>query len=563
MRSSELTSGNGNPFAVLDAASVQSIQSERTPWQTSLLRLLEAAHSHDLNGVLMYRALPHLEDFHRATNKWRIVDGSNRSSKTFSCMAEAARAWQGMDPYDKYVRTCGNALVVAKELDDVQRLWRTLTESSFSMIRDEITRLWRAVRPDPGNPLRLDPYDEAYKEKWREAPPLLPLKNATVAWENVAKGIPRYVTIKSTGWKILFRSSNGKPPQGDHYHFVHIDEQLENPDFYQEANRGLVAISESPKHWPKGVWSATSQTANLQLYELREAADSGKSFVAAFHTTIDQNPFIPDEEKRSFYESLDEGERDVRYFGKYAIAIRHIYRMYDPMGVHGYDPMPIPRDWSRWLFLDPGRDHCATILVAVDPEEKHAWVYDAFDLRQSSARQWARQIADREDGVKFEGMVIDSHAGNQTPMSFDEKVSEQYWKELQAVNVSPKQMGPHFGFFPGTADREAREEALVRWLEPRVEGEPFAGLPVLKVCKGVCPELDRQIKRASTDPEKPNRRMRHKRITDDLLDCLEYAAAFRPRYYTPTASDTDTANDDWVYQRLQKKKQLARAKHLS
>ena len=115
-----------------------------------------------------------------------------------------------------------------------------------------------------------------------------------------------------------------------------------------------MAISESPKHWPKGVWSATSQTANLQLYELREAADSGKSFVAAFHTTIDQNPFIPDEEKRSFYESLDEGERDVRYFGKYAIAIRHIYRMYDPMGVHGYDPMPIPRDWSRWLFLDPG-----------------------------------------------------------------------------------------------------------------------------------------------------------------------------------------------------------------
>jgi hypothetical protein len=199
------------------------------------------------------------------------------------------------------------------------------------------------------------------------------------------------------------------------------------------------------------------------MYELREAADSGKSFVAAFHTTIDQNPFIPTRRSgRSTNRSTWASGR--AYIGKYAIASGTSTDV-RPMGVHGLRPMPIPRDWSRWLFLDPGRDHCATILVAVDPEEKHAWVYDAFDLRQSSARQWARQIADREDGVKFEGMVIDSHAGNQTPMSFDEKVSEQYWKELQAVNVSPKQMGPHFGFFPGTADREAREEALVRWLE--------------------------------------------------------------------------------------------------
>ena len=122
-------------------------------------------------------------------------------------------------------------------------------------------------------------------------------------------------------------------------------------------------------------------------------------------------------------------------------------------------------------------------------------------------------------------------------------------------------MGPHFGFFPAQPTaRPAR--ALVRWLGRR-RGRAVRRTARAQGLQGVCPELDRQIKRASTDPEKPNRRMRHKRITDDLLDCLEYAAAYRPRYYTPTPSDTDNANDDWVYKRLQKKKQLARARHLS
>ena len=145
MRSSELTSGNGNPFAVLDAASVQPLQSERTPWQTSL-RLLEAAHSHDLQGVLMYRALPHLEDFTAP----RISGGSWTAATVARRPSPAWRrqpAWRGMDPYDKYVRTYGNALVVAKELDDV-RLWRTLTESSFKMIRDEFSAVaGGAARP--------------------------------------------------------------------------------------------------------------------------------------------------------------------------------------------------------------------------------------------------------------------------------------------------------------------------------------------------------------------------------------------------------------------------------
>jgi len=528
--------------------------------QAALLRILEAAHKHDLQGVVMYQPLPHLAEFHAVSCKWRLVDGGNRSSKTQSCAAETARCLLGMDPYDKYLHKCGNALVVGMELDDVARMWRTLVEPSFKMIRDEITHRWRAVRPDPNDPKHLDPYDEAYREKWKDAPPLLPESKCTVAWENVAKRIPRLVTVNTTGWKVLWRSSNGKPPQGDHYQFVHFDEQLENPQFYNEATRGMVAISEPPQYWPKGIWSATSQTANIQLYELREAADKGATHVRAFHTTIENNPYIPDQEKIEFFNSLDEDERDVRYHGIYAAATRRIYGLYDPQGMHGYDQHELPQNCSRWLFLDPGRDHCATLLVAVDPDERHAWVYDAWDMRKGNARVWAHEVARRQDGVKFEGMVIDSRAGDQNPMGFDETVAEQYRKELAALGIAPNQVGPHNGFFPGTADREAREEALVRWLEPRTDG-PFKGTPTVKVQRGICPALDKQIKQAVTDPDRPNKRKRHKKYTDDLLDCLEYAAAFRPRYFTPVPAES--SQDYGVYEMLQKKRAAHRARRTS
>jgi hypothetical protein len=235
-------------------------------------------------GLAMYLPMPLGQQFHACHAKWRLADGSNRSGKTMTTAVEAARAWCGCDPYNKYPPKSGNSLVVSLDNDHLSMLWRKCAEpGAFKIIPDEHTKLWRAVRPDPNNPTQIDPYDEAYREKWRDAPPLIPPRMIAgePAWDEKKRGIPRVVKF-TNGWKALFRSSEGKPPQGDHYNLVMFDEEMENTNFYYEAVRGLVSTGEAPQHAPKGIWSATAQVANYELAELRDKAEHGSEHVKLF-----------------------------------------------------------------------------------------------------------------------------------------------------------------------------------------------------------------------------------------------------------------------------------------
>jgi hypothetical protein len=515
----------------------------RSPRQSALYRLVRRRHDLMTEGLKLYRPLPHLAAFHQCTSRWRLVDGGNRASKTESCAYEAALAFTGSDPHDKYVRRGGNALIIGKEEDDIARLWRALTEPTFKVIRDEHTRQWRSVRPDPEDPLHLDPYDLAYREQWRDAPPFLTPRNYDPpAWTDARRQVPRRVYFPVTDWTVWLRSSKGDAPQGDHYDFGWIDEQLDDEEFYRELNRGLVAIyglGIPDRHAPKGIWSATAQVANIQLTELREAAKAGSQEVSAFFTNIELNPYVSDADKAAWKESLTEEEVEYRYEGKHAVEGKRVYHLYQPQGIHTYQPFAIPSDWSVYVVLDPGRDHCGTLFLAVDPEGKHAWVYDGFDLRQSHRFGWAAEVKKRQRATRFEAFLCDTKAGQQHGMGNDKTYAEQYWEALEqqgdsllpVLRGSAKGMA---GFIPGSPNVEGREEALIGWMTVRGFG-PFAGTPRLQVARGQLPALDRQIRHARTDPDRPNKRYQKKdaRVCD-LLTCLEYLAAYDPQYRKPT-----------------------------
>lgn len=495
-----------------------------------LQRLLELK----TESLRLYRPLPHLAAFHSSTARRRIVDGSNRSSKTFSCAAEASFAFCGCDPFNKYPPTNGNALIVCLDLDQVGMIWRKMAQpGAFKIIADEQTQLPRAVRPDPNNPLQLDPYDEAYREKWYDAPPLIPprMLAGPPAWEDRRKEVPRYVRFV-TGWRALFRSGDGKPPQGDHYHLGWLDEQIGNDHFVVELVRGLVALDEPPAWLPKMIWSATAQVTNPALTDMRRQADDGSPNVAAFQALIDQNPYVSDEEKQVFFDSLPEEERATRYYGIPAITGRYCYPNYDAQGIHGYDPFTIPANWCRYLWLDPGTRHCATLFFAVDPEEKHVWVYDGFDARVEDALDWGKRVKERLGGHLLEAAGIDSRAGKQMQFSPGINTAERYWRALAAAGVVPRRVGPLAGFIPGCPDVQAREEALRSWLTLRTTG-PFAGLPILQVARGALPALDKQIQRACVEVNKRSGRETRAKDTKDLLDCLEYGAHAGVAYFEP------------------------------
>ena len=462
------------------------------------------------------------------------------SSKTFSVSAEATRAWLACDPYNKFRPSNGNSIFVGLDLDHCAMFWRKCSQpGQFKIIPDEHTGMWRAVRPDPNNPLQLDPYDIAYSDRWKDAPPLISNRNIkTIAWEDRGKGIPRYVTFK-TNWRCLFRSSDGKAAQGDAFDLAIFDEEQSSLEWYYEIVRGLVGQHVQTGWHPKLIWSATSQVANIELANLRDRAAVSDPGVMQFDMLLRDNPYFTEQAKAEFEASLPENERLTRIEGIPAMTVRRIYPTYSPMvdvedGGHGCEPFEVdPAKYCRYAIIDPGISHCTTLFVLVDDQEKHVTVYDGFQLSSATANKWAVEMKLRENGRQFEAMVIDARMGEQSPMvQHKTTVAQEYWKSLQEVDCIPRQRGPFYGFYPSNNNIEARCECLRSWMEIRGDG-PFAGTPVLRVMRGQVPKLDREIRMAATDPKNDKKRMKLAKVPCDHIDALEYAAAFKPRYHSP------------------------------
>jgi hypothetical protein len=175
-------------------------------------------------------------------------------------------------------------------------------------------------------------------------------------------------------------------------------------------------------------------------------------------------------------------------------------------------------------------------LVAIDPDQRHAWLYDGFDLRNGDATLWAAEVTRRQTEHRFEAFIIDQQMGKEHPPGAGLNVAQQYFAALTEAGIEPRVLGPLGGFFPGSNDVLAREEALLGWMQIRGSG-PFSGSPRLQVMRGRAPaELDKQIRMAHYDLKKPDKRVHE---NEDLLVCLEYAAAYNPTYREPEPIPVD------------------------
>ena len=521
--------------------SPESKQVERMLRSLEITRRLKQFAQIKNETLRIYHASDDIQEFHRSRAKWRLLIGSNRSKKTTSAAAELCRCLLGMDPHDKFIPRNGKAMVVGLKEEELATMWRKIGEpGAIKLIPDEYTGIMRAVRPDPENPLQLDPYDDAYREKWIDAPPFLPKRKIYVAWEDFGKGVPKVVRVHATGWAAFWHTSRSQPPQGEHYQAGWFDEHIQNADFYTELCRGLVALAEPPRHYPRAWWSATAQNDNPQLWELFEQAKRGEPMVEAWILLIDRNPYIPAAEKQTFFNSLSPEDREVRYYGQSALSGRSMYPMFSPMGMHGFDPEELPprfeERWARYVVLDPGHQHLGTIFAAVDPDEQHVWIYRACLLRNGDSQQWAALVAEEERGVPFEAIIIDARAGQQHQLNGDHTTAEHYWSALRQAGIRPRQIGTCAGFIAGSQDVMARGQALRCALLPRGEG-PFQGSPLFRFQRGAMPELESQIRYAQTEGGKPKKR---KKMPEDLLVCAEYLAAYQPHYAAPSQDQPES-----------------------
>ncbi|MHC4866913.1 MAG: hypothetical protein ACYTEX_22775 [Planctomycetota bacterium] len=529
-----------------------------------LRQVLKRIRELKLEALRLAIPLPHAEPFHASRHQIRLLDGSNQSAKTFHELLEISRAVCGCDPYHKYPKTNGRAIIVGYGCEHLaDPLFRKLfLPGEFKLVPDEHTGEMRAVRPDPADPHRLDPYDDAYREKWRDAPPLIPPRlcnpDRDIAWEAAGKQEPKLARIRQTGWQILFRTSGGRPPRGRQVHLVAFDEDLQYPDLWVNE-----IIPRLVKHGGRLIWAATPQEGGPELYELRLKADAGSSHVKAFTMLIKDNPFISDDQREFFRDTLtSEDEINVRIHGEYAIVGRRIYRTYDPTGIHGCEPFEVPvHEWTRYVILDPATDVGAILFGAVDPEERYAFVYDAVSLKHAEVQEWAAEVLRRQGAYKFEAGIIDEKAGVQRGMANvnNQNVAGQYFRALERAGVVFRRLGPLAGFFPGTGNIGVRENALLSWMAKRPDGQ-WVGLPILQVMRGLCPKLDRQIRLCQSDPKR-SAGYPHKRVDqeEDLLVCLEYWAAFSPGHFAPELiDDTISPSAPTVRERFEAKRRKRR-----
>jgi len=480
-----------------------------------LQKVLRQLAKRKMEGLQLYCELPRAAPFHASRARIRLADGPNQGGKTLMAEVEVARAVTGTDPHNKYPKSDGVCLCVGYDEEHIgDPMWRKLARpGAFSMIPDEYTGIMRSVRLDANNPLKLDPYDEAYREKWCDAPPLLPPRCIRkIAWQDRGKDIPRHVTT-TNNWKILFRSSKGDAVRGIQINLWQFDEEIKNQQFLPEALRGSMRFD------GRGFWSATPQSGGVQLYELHLRAVSDDPDVEAFPLYIVENPFYTDAAKQAFYDSLSEEERQVRWFGNYAIVGQLVYRTYDPMVTHGCEPFEVPIDWCVYVIVDPGSQHCGTIFGAIDPDEKHAWVYDGFDLPGADGRLWAAEVEKRLHGRQVEAFIMDQQMGKCQSVGLEAgtTVAQKYFEGLQELDVQPRTEGPMNGFYQGSKDIDGREEAVRSLLAVRGSG-PHSGSPKLQVMRGCLPILDRQMRLANRPASRPDKRAK---LPEDVLVCFD------------------------------------------
>lgn len=499
----------------------------------NLLRVREQV----LDATSLYRPLEGAQRFHELDVKWRILDGSNRSGKTLAAAVEVARAVTARDPYDKYIHHNGRAIVVGLDTSHLATIYSKLFEpGALKIIFDEEKNQFRPLRViKDGGRVTICPKDMEKRDSWMDAPPLIPQRYIrSIAWYDRARRVPARVLL-TTGWVISFHSSLGRAPQGEHYDLAWIDEAIANDQFYYEISRGIVDLGSAKKS--KAIWSACPQIPNYQLWELRREAESGSPRVAAFRLTIDTNPYVDDEEKRAFYNSLSPLERQTRYYGVHAIDALRAYPHFRCEDPYLYDPFPITDDYTIYMAVDPGARRCGTVFGAVSPDNRFVYIFKAFAVA-GGVEPWAAAVAEVPEAKRIHMAVIDPVAGKSRQLTGTASVAKVYYLALIEKGIRPQITGPLDGFFSGERNRDVRREILCQGFRLRDDGTPR-----VRIARGETMNLAEEIMAATIEFTGRGGQKYDRDNVRDLLDALEYLVSINPvakpkgRRETPTEAE--------------------------
>lgn len=525
------------------------------------------------DGILMFRSLPHQDEFFTSTASEELVRGGNRSGKS-SCSAVRFAAIardmpvtlsDGTEISARLPHQKGRPLimwVIGIQLNHIgATIHRLLFRPGvYKIIRDLRTGQWRAFRP----------WSQEDRDRAGQCKPSFPLIPASEiegwSWERYSERQFNLCTLKN-GTQIYAYASTADVKQGDPVDCIWIDEAIKYPGHVPEwqarlsDNKGRLLWSS----WPTMANPALRRMTDRAVEQAEEVEKGLRSHadVREFVLRFSDNPYIDDDEKRKRIEGWTEEERRARDLGEY---ITDSFLIYPSFNKHVHDAMPDdpspddevaqilrkrlgqpPHDWTRELILDPGTSKPGILLCAVTPPElgDELVVYDEIYTPRLDAHALAVRVRDKTLGYEFERFIIDGHAGRQTPMGFGLSIERNYSNAFAEHNLKCRQTGSHFTY--GSDDEIARIGLVQSALKVRGNGRPRLRI-VVKNCPNLVRQLETNVKKIERDEmtEKPAPGQK-----DDLRVCLEYWVSRHPRYVPRAGGEriTSDAHRYWLEKR--------------
>ena len=535
---------------------IEALSAAAAKAQRDSLRLWRPLHDRhrDLNGNEKTQ-----QDFLLSTAMFRLLRGGNQSGKSVTAAMEFASAARGIPlrghdgkPLPMKFPTDRPLIlwVVGYDEDHIGRKIHTLLfkAGAYRIIKDRQTGHWRAWCPWHAD-------DQSRKKECKPAPPLIPASTIqSWAWENKAQRVFRICTLKPRaewgtqfpeGTEIRAMSSRAKAKQGDQVDGIWVDEDVEDPEHINEYR---VRIADrSGFFW----WSAFPHSANDALVTMTEQAEE-QSRDERPETTetvlrFRDNPYIGEREKAAVIAGWGEIEALSRDEGHYQTANTLMYPAFgrtahglplpafethkhkraicDVLEARGWTP---PENWTRYMVLDPGHSQAAVLFAAVPTPEfgDYVVIYDELYPRQKNADELAKLIAPKMAGPQFQAFIIDSHAARQTLIGVGKTIGDQYADAFGRLGIRSVVTGNRFLM---GSDNVGGRLGDVRAMLSQRDSEPPRLLVVLPKTPWMQWEFGRYKKQLKHDVAMDTPIDKH----NHLMNCLEYLAAYNPKYVLP------------------------------
>ena len=158
-----------------------------------------------------------------------------------------------------------------------------------------------------------------------------------------------------------------------------------------EALQGRLSISEG-----RILGTTTLYNLGWMKFEIYEPWAQGDPDIDVIQFDSIENPIFPRAEYERMRRKMPTWKFNMQYRGQYDRPAGMIYSDFDS-AVHLVEPFRIPKEWSRYVGIDPGPVHTATVWIAEDRDSYY--IYQDFLEGNLTTKQHVGLAMDRAEDV--------------------------------------------------------------------------------------------------------------------------------------------------------------------